>query len=63
MDSLEAFANATLGVAVSIAAVNVFWPLFGWPVTASQSVQVTALFWGLSFGRAWVLRKIFRRLG
>ena len=56
-DAAEALANAIIGLAVSWLAS---WLVLGF--TPAQAVGVTALFFGLSFARAWVLRKLFRRL-
>lgn len=62
MSALEALANATLGLAVSwCATFYLLPPLFGIAPTAGQSVGITALFFGLSFFRAWAIREVFRR--
>jgi hypothetical protein len=63
LDAAEAVANAFVGLALSVAAVQLLWPLFGWPVTAGQSVAVSAIFFALSVARGYVLRRVFRRLG
>jgi hypothetical protein len=62
MDGLEAFANATLGLVVSVLAVKLLWPLFGWQASATQSIAVTGIFWGLSFARSYIIRRVFRWL-
>ena len=56
-DAAEALANALIGLLVSWAAT---WLVLGYP--PAQAVAVTAMFFGLSFGRAWALRRLFRRL-
>lgn len=57
MDAWEALANAAIGFAVSWAAT---WGVLGYsPV---QSLAVTGMFFGLSFARSFVLRRLFRRL-
>jgi hypothetical protein len=53
----EALANATIGFAVSWAATR--WVL---GYSSAESIAVTALFFGLSFTRSYVLRRIFARL-
>ena len=60
MDAIEAVTNATLGLIISILAVYLLWPLFGWVATPSQSFIVTAIFWALSTIRAYAIRKLFR---
>ena len=57
MDALESLANASIGLLVSWLAT---WLVLGY--SASASVGVTLMFFGLSFTRAYVLRSIFRRL-
>ena len=57
MDAIEALANALIGIALSWAAT--FYVL---GYTASGSAAVTAMFFGLSFARSWVLRRLFRGL-
>lgn len=54
-DATEAFANAAIGLIVSWLAT---WLLLGF--TPSQSIAITAMFFGLSFTRAWIIRRIFR---
>ena len=63
IDAAEAIANALVGLVVSVAAVHAVWPLMGWSVTGAQSIGVSALFFALSVARAYVLRRLFRRLG
>ena len=58
MSALEALANAAIGLVVSWAAT-----FFVLGYTASGSVAVTAMFFGLSFTRSWALRALFRRFG
>ena len=55
-DAPEALANACIGFAVSWAAT--YWVLGYSP---AQSILVTSMFFGLSFGRSWAVRAIFRR--
>ncbi len=56
MIALEAFTNASIGLIVSWAATY-----FVLGYSASGSLAVTALFFALSFTRAYVIRRIFRR--
>ncbi len=57
LDAIEAFTNAAVGLAVSWAAT-----FFVLGYSAAGSLLVTLMFFGLSFTRAYVLRRIFRRL-
>mgnify|MGYP003500864927 CR=1 FL=1 len=57
MIALESLANAAIGLLVSWAAT-----FFVLGYSASGSAAVTAMFFGLSFARSYVLRLIFGRL-
>lgn len=57
MDAVEALTNASIGLMVSWAAT---YFILGY--SASGSVGVTLMFFGLSFTRAWIIRAAFRRL-
>lgn len=57
MTALEALANAAIGLLISWAAT-----FFVLGYSASGSAAVTAMFFGLSFARSYVLRLIFGRL-
>lgn len=57
LDTLEALTNAVVGLLVSWAAT-----FFVLGYSAAGSAAVTAMFFFLSFARAWVLRRIFRGL-
>ena len=56
-DAAEAFANAIVGLLISWAATH--WVLGYDP---ASSAAITGMFFGLSFTRAFILRRIFRRL-
>ena len=58
MDALEALANAGIGLVVSWTAT---WLVLGY--SPASSAAVTAMFFGLSFTRAWIIRGIFRGMG
>lgn len=58
MDALEAMANAVIGLLISWAAT---WLVLGYSPAASMGVS--AMFFWLSFSRAWLIRAIFRGIG
>ena len=58
IDATEALANAIVGLVVSWAAT-----FFILGYTAAGSAAATAMFFTLSFARAWALRALFRRIG
>jgi len=55
-DAAEALTNAIIGLAVSWAAT-----FFVLGYSAAGSAGVTAMFFVLSFTRAWIIRAVFRR--
>lgn len=57
MDALEAFTNAAVGLLVSWTATLL---VLGY--SAAESAAITAMFFGLSFTRAYILRRVFRWL-
>jgi len=56
-DILEAILNAAIGLIVSWLTT---WLVLGY--SPASSAGVTAMFFGLSFTRAWIIRGIFRGL-
>jgi len=57
MDLAEAITNAIIGLAISIA---ITWLWLGF--SPLQSVGITAVFFGTSTARTYILRKLFRWL-
>ena len=57
MDAIESLCNAAIGLVVSWLAT---WIVLGY--SAASSMGITAMFFGLSFTRAWIIRSIFRGL-
>ena len=60
-DTMEALANASIGLVVSWAATFLLLPLWGFTPSPTGAAGITGLFFGLSFIRARVLRYVFRR--
>ena len=62
MTALEAISNATIGLLVSWAATYWLLPLW-WGLTpsASASLGITAMFFGLSFVRSYAIRRVFKK--
>ena len=57
MDAIESLCNAAIGLIVSWLAT---WLVLGY--SPASIAGVTAMFFGLSFTRAWIIRGIFRGL-
>lgn len=63
MSALEALTNATIGLCVSWAATFYLLPFWGLHPNPSTSLGITAMFFILSFVRAYVLRRAFAAWG
>lgn len=61
-DATEAAVNAIIGFAISWAATVWLLPLWGLHPSPGAGFAITALFFSLSFTRAFLLRRVFRRL-
>lgn len=56
MSALEALINAAVGLVVSWTAT-----VLALGYSPAQSAAITAMFFGLSFTRSWIIREVFRR--
>lgn len=61
LDATEALTNATLGLLISWAFTWGALPLWGLHPSATDAAGITAAFFAISFARAFVLRRLFRR--
>ena len=61
MSAIEALTNASIGFAVSWVATWALLPLWGFTPSPGGALSITAMFFVLSFVRAWALREIFKR--
>ena len=62
IDTAEALANATIGLALSAALTFAALPFWGLEPTLGDSMGITAMFFVASTARAYALRRVFRRL-
>jgi hypothetical protein len=60
-DAVEGFANAAIGLLVSVVAVRVLRAVGAW--NEAPAVVISGVFFGLSWGRSWALRWWFRHAG
>jgi len=61
MSAIEALTNAAIGLLVSYAVTYLALPLWGLTPSLSQSAGITAMYFVVSFLRAWAIREVFRR--
>ena len=63
MSLIEATTNVFVGYVMAVAGQVVVFPVVGLDATFRQSLQIGALFTGLSLVRGYVLRRLFERAG
>lgn len=61
MSALEAFTNAAIGLAASWLVTFYALPLWGMTPSASASLGITAMYFCVSFARAYFIREAFRK--
>lgn len=59
--ALEAVANVVIGYAISVAATAIVLPAFGYHVTTSDALGISAAFTVISLIRSYALRRLFNR--
>jgi hypothetical protein len=59
---IEALAGTAIGMAVSILASTVVYPLFGHSFTLAQNTGITLIFTVLSVARGYLVRRLFNRM-
>lgn len=60
--ALESITNVVIGLIMSIVTQMILYPILGIPVTFSQNLIITAVFFVISFIRGYVIRRFFNRL-
>ena len=61
--AVEALVSIAIGLIVSMIANHLVFPLYGFFPTASQNVQITAIFTVISFARSYGVRRLFNYFG
>lgn len=61
--ALETIASTAIGLAVSIAASLVVYPLHGHSFTLAQNASIAAIFTVVSIIRGYFVRRLFNRFG
>lgn len=61
--ALEALFNIAVGLAVSMIANRVVFPAYGFHVSLSANVQITAIYTVISLVRSYCLRRFFNWIG
>lgn len=62
MSLIEAKSNAVIGLAISYLFTLYGLPLFGLQPTPSSAAGITACYFFLSFGRSYIVRRVFNRI-
>ena len=58
---IESITQTVVGLVVSFCIQLVIYPMLNIPVTLSQNVIITAVFFVASIGRGYFIRRIFNR--
>jgi hypothetical protein len=59
---LEQTVNLVIGMAVSVAATFIIFPLFGYEVNLLTNLGITACYTVISFARGYLVRRVFNKL-
>lgn len=62
MSALEAFAGRAINFSVLVPANYLVLPLFGFPVSAGESIALTIIFMSISICTSYSVRRFFNRL-
>lgn len=60
--ALESVTNVVIGLITSIVTQMILYPILGIPVSFSQNLIITAVFFVISFVRGYVIRRFFNRI-
>jgi hypothetical protein len=58
---IEVATNLLVGMLLNTAANYLFFPHFGWSITAAQNLSLVMIYTLISIGRQFVLRRCFNR--
>ena len=59
---IESIANTLIGLAVSYIVQLLVFPLYGIKISHSTNIQITLIFFVISFVRSYLLRRFFNKL-
>lgn len=62
MSFIEASANVAIGYGVAVAANALVLPLFGFPVSLSDSAAIGAVFTLIALARSYCVRRLFEAM-
>jgi len=57
--AFEAVMNVAVGIGVSLTANALIFPLFGWEISASQNIAMSAIYTVISLARSYCIRRWF----
>lgn len=63
MIAAEALTNAVAGMFISWLVTYLALPLWGYSPSAGDAAGITAMYFGVSFARSYVIRFLFKRAG
>lgn len=60
--AMESITNVVIGLILSIVTQMILYPILGIPVSFSQNLIITGVFFVISFIRGYLIRRAFNRL-
>lgn len=60
--AIETTANTIIGLVVSYLVQLIIFPLYGIKISHNTNIEITFIFFVVSFGRSYLLRRIFNKL-
>ncbi len=58
---IESTANVLIGLGINLTANALIFPLFGWPLSLSQNLQLGILYTAISIARSYCVRRWFNQ--
>lgn len=56
---IESITNTVIGLIISVILQIIVFPLFGFNPSIEQNMQITLIFYVVSFARSFIIRRIF----
>lgn len=56
---VESVMNVLIGLGINLTANAIIFPLFGWPLSLGQNLQLGILYTAISIARSYCIRRLF----
>jgi hypothetical protein len=61
LSAMESLANTVLGLFIAWVTALIVFPLFGYKITKCDAFSINIVFYIVSFGRSYLLRRLFNK--